>query len=81
VVANWRRRARAFKREAKESGSVRDIYRLAGMASSLDFAARELCHVPGIDPSDGLAVANTEADQARLESESQLARDAEKSEP
>jgi len=35
----------------------------------------------GLDPSDGPVVANTEADRARLETESQLARGAEESEP
>jgi len=49
LVASWRKRARTFRREAEESDS-RDIYRLVGMASSLDFAARELCQIAGIDP-------------------------------
>jgi hypothetical protein len=37
------RTASTFMQEAQESGDVRDIYRLAGMASSLNTAARELC--------------------------------------
>jgi hypothetical protein len=68
-------------REAQESGNVRDIYRLAGMASSLDFAARELCRTVDIDPNDGPPVSNVEADRARLETDTQLVRDDEKSLP
>jgi hypothetical protein len=81
LVASWRRRARTFRRQAEESSSVRDIYRLAGMASSLDFAARELCHIARLDPNDGLVVPNAEADRALRETDVRLARDAEESEP
>ena len=60
---------------------MRDIYRLAGMASSLDYAARELSHTAGLDPRDGPMVDNVEADRALLEKDIRLARDTEESEP
>jgi hypothetical protein len=81
LAARWRKRAQTFRHEAKESDSVRDIYRLAGMASSLDCAARELCHTAGLDPSDGPVADNVEADRAILETNIRLARDGEESEP
>jgi hypothetical protein len=81
LAASWRGRARTYMREARESGNVRDIYRLAGMASSLDFAARELCRTADIDPNDGPPAANVEADRARLETDTQLVRDDEESRP
>jgi hypothetical protein len=62
--------------EAHESGNVRDIHRLAGMASSLEYAARDLCWTADVDPSAGLPVANPDANRAHLEAESQLAEDA-----
>jgi len=43
LVAKWRLRARTYMQEAHESGNVRDIHRFAGMASSLEFAVRDLC--------------------------------------
>jgi hypothetical protein len=76
LAASWRARARIFMQEAQESGDVRDIYRLAGMASSLNSAARELCRTANVDPNDGAAVVNAEADRARLEADIQLADDA-----
>jgi hypothetical protein len=63
LAGSWRARARSYMREAQESGNVRDIYCLAGMASSLDFAARELCRTVDIDPNDGPPVSNVEADR------------------
>jgi hypothetical protein len=74
LAASWRARAKTFMHEGEESGDVRDIYRLAGMASSLNFAARELCRTAGVDPSDGPSVANPEADRARLDGDMQLDR-------
>jgi hypothetical protein len=81
LVASWRRKARILVREVEESGSAREIHRLVGMASSLDFAARELCHIARLDPNDGLVVPNAEADRALRETDVRLARDAEDSEP
>jgi hypothetical protein len=77
ITASWRARAGTLMHEAQESGNVRDIYRLAGMASSLNFAARELCWNADIDqdPNDGAAVANPEADRARLDADIRLAHD------
>jgi hypothetical protein len=75
LAAKWRARARTFRREAAESGNIRDIHRLAGMASSLDFAARDLCDVAGIDPADGPPAANAEANRAQAETDIRLARD------
>ncbi len=75
LAAKWRARARTFRREAAESGNIRDIHRLAGMASSLDFAARDLCDVAGIDPTDGPLAANAEANRAQAETDIRLARD------
>jgi hypothetical protein len=72
LAAKWRSRARTFMHEAEESGNVRDIYRLAGMASSLDFAARELCWTADVDPNVSPPVANPEANRARMETEHQL---------
>ncbi len=75
LIAKWRARARTFRREAAESGNIRDIRRLAGMASSLDFAARDLCDVAGIDPADGPPVVSAEANRAQAETDIRLARD------
>jgi hypothetical protein len=52
-----------FMRESQESGNVRDIYRLAGVAASLNSAARELCRTADVDPNDGAAVANPYTNQ------------------
>jgi hypothetical protein len=81
LAARWHKRAQTFRHEAKESSSLRDIYRLAGMASSLDYAARELSRTAGLDPRDGPMADNAEADRALLETDIRLARDAEESEP
>jgi len=62
--------------EAQESTNIRDIYRLAGMASSLDFAARDLCWTADVNPSTEPSVANPEAKRAHTETEFQLAEDA-----
>jgi hypothetical protein len=74
LAASWRARAKTFMHEGEESGDVRDVYRLAGMASSLNFAARELCRTADVDPSDGPSVANPEADRACLDGDMQLDR-------
>ena len=68
-TARWRARARTFMHEAQESADVCDIYRLAGMASSLNFAARDLCWTADVDPNVGPSVANPEANRARMEAE------------
>jgi len=68
-------------REAEASGNVREIYRLVGMASSLDLAARELCAVAGLELNEGSPVTKAEVDRVREESEIHLARGAEKSRP
>jgi hypothetical protein len=81
LAASWRARARTYMREACSSGNVRDIYRLVGMASSLDFAARELCRTADVDPNDGPPAANVEADRARLETDTQLVWNHEESQP
>jgi hypothetical protein len=64
LAANWRARAITFMHEVQESGNVRDIYRLAGMPSLLNFAALELCWTADVGPSVGPSVANPEADRA-----------------
>jgi hypothetical protein len=76
LAAKWRSRARTYMHEAHESRNVRDIHRLAGMASSLEFAARDLCWTADVNLSAGPSVANAEATRARVETESQLAEDA-----
>jgi hypothetical protein len=77
LAAKWRARARTYMHEAQECSNVRDVYRLAGMASSLNFAARDLCWTADVDPSAGPSVANPEANRARMEIECRLAEDAE----
>jgi len=81
LAARWRARARTYMHEAQESGNVRDIYRLAGMASSLNFAARELCWTANADPSAGRCVGNPEADRACLDADIELVHDAKGSRP
>jgi hypothetical protein len=81
LATSWRAQARTLMQEAQESGNVRDIYWLAGMASSLNSAARELCRTADVDPNDGAAVANPEADRARLDADIQLAHDAKGPQP
>jgi hypothetical protein len=71
LAARWRSRARTFMHEAQESGNVRDIYRLAGMASSLDRRARS-SWTADVDPNVRPPVANPEANHARMETEHQL---------
>jgi hypothetical protein len=75
LATSWRTRSRTLMHEAQESSNVRDIYRLAGMASSLNFAARDLCWTADIDPNDEPSVANPEASRARLDADMQLAHD------
>jgi hypothetical protein len=79
LAAKWRARARTYRHEAQESNDVRDIYRLAGMASTLDFAARELCWTTDADLNAVPGVVNPEANRACTETESQLTQDAEAS--
>jgi hypothetical protein len=67
--------ARTYRQEAQKSRSVRDIYRLCGMASSWKFAVRELCDSAGIRPNDEQHVVNAEADRAESQTDIQLARD------
>jgi hypothetical protein len=81
LVTKWRAKARTYRVEARRSESVRDIHRLAAMASSWEFAARDLCEVGGVNPTDGSQVANAEADRAALETFVQLTRDVGKSQP
>jgi hypothetical protein len=76
LAAKWHARARTYRCEADESGNVRDICRLAGMASSWKFAAHELCDTAVVHLDDGPPVANSEAYGARLEMGIQLAHNA-----
>lgn len=63
-------------------GDAGDTHRLAGMASSLNFAARKLlCLTGDLETGDGLSVANAEADRAHLETDIQLADDAKEQHP
>jgi hypothetical protein len=75
LAASWRARAITFMQEAQESGDVSDIYRLAGMASSLNFAARDLCWTADVDPNVGPSVANPKANRARMKTEAQLGKE------
>ena len=81
LAARWRKRAQTFHQEAKESDSALDTHRLAGMASSLEYAVRELCRTAGLNPNDGPTAANADADRALLKSNVRFARNAGESEP
>jgi hypothetical protein len=64
-----------FKR-AQESANDRDVYRLAGITSSLTFAARYLCWTADMDPNNVPLAVKPEAGRARLETDIQLTHDA-----
>jgi hypothetical protein len=82
LAANWLTQARTLIHGALESSDARDIHRLAGMASSLNFAARELlCWAADFEASDRPSVANTEVDRAHVETDIQLADDAKQQQP
>jgi hypothetical protein len=81
LAASWRARARTLMHEAHESGNVRDTYRLAGMTSSLNFAARDLCWTAAVDRNDEPSIANPQADRARLDDDIQLRDDAKGRQP
>jgi len=49
LTLRWLVRAKRFMRAAEGTGDSRDIARLAGMASTLEYAARDLCAEAGVD--------------------------------
>jgi hypothetical protein len=55
LAEKWRTRARTYRSEAKAFTNAHDIHRLAGMASSWEFAALDLCAAGGVEPTGGLA--------------------------
>jgi hypothetical protein len=82
LAASWLTRARTLIHGALESSDARDIHRLAGMASSLNFAARELlCWTADLEASDRPSVANEKVDRAHLETDIQMADDAKEQQP
>lgn len=72
LAASWRTRARTFRREASESEDPRSVARLAAMASTLDFAARELCFEAEVDPNSVPLPANPEVERERRAAEEYL---------
>jgi hypothetical protein len=53
LAERFRDRAKLFMQEAAELADFSDIAKLTGMASSLRWAARELCDCARIDPRSG----------------------------
>ena len=72
LAARWRTRARTFQRESSESEDPRTLARLAAMASTLDFAARDLCSEAEVDPNGIPLPSNPEAERERRAAEEYL---------
>lgn len=77
LATKWRTQARTYTQEAHESDNIRDIHRLVGMASSLEFAARDLCWTSNIEPSVRATVTNSEASHACILTGVQLSEEPE----
>ena len=72
LAARWRSRAQTFMREAEEAEDPRDTTRLAAMASSMNYAAQDLCFEAGIDPNSHPQPINPEAERVRRVAEREL---------
>jgi ribosome-binding protein aMBF1 (putative translation factor) len=49
IGARWRVRAQAFMRDAEQSRNPRDVARLTGMSSTLDWCSNDFCVNTGVD--------------------------------
>ena len=58
-------RARTFMRGARASDDPRDRVRLAGMSSTLQHCARDMCFEAGVDPSGDPQPVNADVEQER----------------
>lgn len=65
LAAKWLRRANVFMHEAERATTQHDRVRLTAMASTMHYAADDLCSEAGIDPNTVPLPRNPDVEQQR----------------